>query len=130
MANFKVTGKLSIPNHDDVGASLDNAKTKCEKLKGYVGYKAGDYQLDAGKYFSDYQTIILIYQTTGNNGGEWISQQYPYPVFTDTNRRFTVVASREDVTRFSSIFYVNNNTIRIKSGENSYIELMEIWGLR
>ena len=127
--NTNITGNLSVSGtieNEGLTNAINNAKTKLEKLAGWVGFTPQNYTLYDGKYFSDYQYIVFVFKNTKND--TWMSDSMPTPVWSDTNRKFLFNRYTEGGERYMEFQFVNNNTFKIVG--SSYIEMAEIWGLR
>ena len=112
----------------NLNTAIGNAKSKCEKISTYSGYATGNHTLTSGKYFSDYHTLIFVFQITQSGASEYVTLTYPTPVFTNTSRKFSAPFNTKDINRYMNFYYINNNTFKIDS--SSYVEMREIWGIK
>lgn len=139
MENLKISGNLqvgstitvngeTVATTSDLTEAINTAKSKCEKISSYSGYATGNHSLDSGKLFSNYHTLIFVFQITQNNTNEYVTMVYPTLVFAATGRKFSTPFNTKDTNRYMNWYYVNDNTFRIES--SSYVEMREIWGIR
>ena len=107
---------------------VEAVKPKCEQISNYSGYATGNHSLISGKYFSNYDVLIFVFQITGSGANEYVTLVYPRQVFTVANRKFSTPFNTKDTNRYMNFYYINNNTFKIDS--SSYVEMREIWGIK
>ena len=107
---------------------VEAVKPKCEQISNYSGYATGNHSLISGKYFSNYDVLIFVFQITGSGANEYVTLVYPRQVFTVTGRKFSTPFNTSNTNRYMNFYYINNNTFKIES--SSYVEMREIWGIK
>lgn len=126
MANLKVNGE-NVVTQPSLISAVNAVKSKCELISNYSGYATGNHSLISGKAFSNYHTLIFVFQITQSGAGEYITLVYPRAVFSVINRKFSTPFNTKDTNRYMNFYYVNDNTFKIDS--SSYVEIREIWGI-
>ena len=125
-----ITGNLSVSGtieNEGLTNAINDAKPKMEKIAGYLGYEQGNKNLYEGKKFSDYLYIVFVFKNTHSE--EWVTEEYPRAVFTSTtDRQFVCSRYSGEYHRYIEFRYIDDTTLYI--GNNHYMEIMEVWGLR
>lgn len=127
--NQDISGAKTFSNAVTINSNLNiNGKiSNTDKICSYSGYEATNHGLSSGKYFSNYNVLIFVFEETG--GHEYVTMTIPRAVFTaDPNRKFEIMCNTANTNRWMDFYYVNDNTFRISGG--SYVEMREIWGIR
>lgn len=119
-------GETLTTVNNTLNVDLNKSFVHIDKLYEYQGYTSGNYTLYEGKSFPDYKYIIFVFRNTLSN--EWITEEYPIPVFLAPGRNFICSRYSDGENRYIKFQYVNANTFYI--GDNHFMETMEIWGIR
>ena len=127
MANLKVNGE-NVVTQPSLISAVNAVKSKCEQISNYSGYATGNHSLISGKAFSNYHTLIFVFQCTQDGAGEYYYVTLPQAVFSaSTTQKHAITCSTANTSRYMNFKYVNDTTFNIVN--SSYVEMREIWGI-